>query len=376
MIAYSLYSNNKKNMINKLFVIITVFQYSFSFGQEIIFEENFDNNSKGWTVKNEWNRESNISNGLLTDYFSGDGYQTTNIIAANFDKSNDYCITVKIANLNNLKGYSYYTFKKMPNGITKKVNEVVHPSFKITIGFKDWDNYHAIEFQTSESSYGSRELSYRSYSVINGETIIHDDWSSINTASMDNNAGFNTISIKKNSDGYSIYRGEYSYISDINFNRYLGKISLSEWYGDYFGFIIPAGTKIGVDFIKVTKKEKSISTTSNFNMEYTDIRTMVEKISEKQDSVDIWINTSSDGKRMIHIEDIRVSGLQNDEYYFCLKFSKLVFEYMFSWINYSKEKPITYKDLAHAMEIKSIIGIEFKTKSRTHTFNWEKITTE
>lgn len=363
--------------MNKLITLLAICQFGLSFGQEILFEENFDNNKNGWTIKNEWDRKTTISSGILTDYFTGDGYQTTNIIPAKFDKTTDHCITVKIANLNNQDGYYYNTFKKKSNGNVVKANKVNHPSFSITIGFKDWDNYHAIQFYTYESSYGSRELRHKFYSVTNGETIIHNDWSSHNTILMDKNTGFNTISIKKSGNEYSIYRGDYNYGS-YYLNDYLGKISLSKWYGDYFGFIIPAGTKIGVDFIKVTKENKtqSVSQKSNFEMSYVDIRTMVEKISEQQDSVDIWINTSPDGKRKILINDDRVTGLQNDEYAYCLKFSKLVFEYMFSWVNYSREKPITYNDLAHAIKSKSIIGMEFKTSSRTHNFNWEEITSE
>ena len=357
--------------MKRILAIFLVLQFSLLHSQEIIFEENFDNNNNNWVLKNEWNRKSTISNGILTDYFSGDGYQTTNLIPTNFDKSTDHCITIKIANFNNQDGYHYYTYKKKSNGSVVKADKVNHPSFSITLGYKDWDNYHALQFYTYENSYGRRELRHKFYSVTNGQTIIHNDWSGHNTISMDKNTGFNTISIKKSGDKYRIYNGEYSY-SAYYLNDYLGSISLSNWYDSYLGFIIPAGTKIGVDYIKVTKESKK-ELSSSFTMPYTDIRTMVEKISEQQDSVNIWIKTSSDGKRKIHIEDSRVSGLQNDEYFYCLDYSKLIFKYMFEWVNYSLENPISYIDLTHAMKSKSIIGFDFKTESRLHDFDLEKV---
>jgi len=355
------------------FLFVLFINISFSFaqnGQEIIFEENFNNNQNGWTVLDDWNRNSNISSGILVDYFKSDGYQQSNIISANFDVSIDHKITIKIANLNNQENFSYYTYKQKKNGKVVKVNTINHPAYAIVFGFKDWENYHAIKFYTKKESYSPPMLNHLIYSRINGQTIIHSGWSDYGTLGMNENTGFITIDIEKVGNEYLIYNDKYG--NGKNEYRF-GTIPLTQWYGNSFGFIIPAGTKIAVDYIKITKKNSS---NSNINLSYVDIKKEVKKIDSAVDSVNVYITTNPNGKRKIYIYDNRsYSGLQND-YKFCLDFSKTVFKFIFAEINYQRETPISFDNLKAEMLKLSIIGIEMKTELRTYNFNWEEVATE
>lgn len=358
-------------MKHNLFLIILIFLISIfslkaqSINWEIILNEQFDNNNNKWTTSNTEERKASVISGKLIDEYNKDGYIISNTIPTNFDNTKDYRIKFSIANLN----YGY-----------KVKRENIFPVYGFVWSFKDWKNYNFILFQQGYHSngYSSKLVTYYKIgSYIDGNEIVHNDWEKGNLLSeLKTESSFNEITMVKLGGRISFYYGNCSW--DFQYDgRYLGYCSSEKWFSNRCGIYVSGGSKIVLDYLTIEQEKPKVnSLISDFDMPYSDIRTMVEKISEQQDSISIWIKTSSDGTRKIHIEDSRVSGLQNDEYDFCLNFSKLVFKYMFEWVNYSREISINTNDLTYAMIKKSIIGIEFKTEFRTHEFSWEKITTE
>ena len=147
----------------------------------------------------------------------------------------------------------------------------------------------------------------------------------------------------------------------------------NQWYRDYSDITGPTVIKIGVDYLSPTKEIKSQN--SDFELPYQMIREMVDMLSKQLDVV-MWIATSPDGQRRIKIKDDKIAFLQNDEYAYCLKFSNFIFQYMFGFLNYLSDEPISYNDLVHAMKSKSIIGMQFETSARIHNFSWQDVTSQ
>jgi hypothetical protein len=114
---------------------------------------------------------------------------------------------------------------------------------------------------------------------------------------------------------------------------------------------------------------------SNSEIFHRQISLIVDAISISLDNKDmsIYTHTRTDGSVAIHIESIKFNGLVNDEYSAGLDISKLFFELFFYYINHGKEIPVSAYTVAQAMENKHIVGIEFKTKSRLHSYTWKQI---
>lgn len=365
-----------------LLVSITVLSFNFIYGQDYIFIEDFDDNDNGWKVTDDWNRKSEISNGLLIDGFWEHGFNALNIIKPDFDQSINHFISVKFANLNNDDRYSYNTYKMKKDGSTKKVEKIKRPHLTFVFGFKDGKNYHGVTFKNSPSdvySYG-RKLKAYVFSVSNGVVTYESNWTSVNSYYLSDGVGYGTISVIKEQKSYTVRTGVHSYSDKINSiinNELIGVIPTnSNDYGGSFGFIIPAGGKLGVDYIYVQKEnlENKIEiSSSKFDIPFGTIKVLVGLVDSAMDSASVYVETNAEGKRNIVIDVNSLDGLENELRLYSEQISILVFRYAFAILNESLENPISHSDLIHGFLSKGIVGFKVKSINKAYFLKWSEL---
>lgn len=230
--------------------------------QNYLFKEDFNDNKNGWNIDKDSYYNSRIENGLLIDWFAEENKNALNIIDIPFDKSSPYDIEVLFANFNNAKGQTYFQYNKDKNGEAKKSRKSIdNPHWGFVWGFKDWNNYHCIEFFAKEEAQWSNHkvTTYKIFSVVSGAEVIHrdwygGDWYDKNWPAFNEESGFNKLKISTNSDdnSFSIYGGSKIF-------SHLGNMNLSDWYGNKVGIFIGGGAEVAIDYLYIT----SASVTSN-----------------------------------------------------------------------------------------------------------------
>lgn len=209
-----------------------------------VFDEQFSDNQNGWYLTNSNSRKSVITSGKLIDEFNKEGYSTVNTIPVKFDHTKDYRIKFGIANLN-------YGYKE------KKKN--IFTTYGFVWSFKDWDNYNYIIFQQGYE-HGKLATYFKVASVVNGNTIIHEDWQT-SVYDLNVQTAINEITITKSGNQLSFYKGDDSYVYS---SEYLGKAPNENWFSDKCGIYIGHEAKVVLDYLTIeVDMPKTNTTTAN-----------------------------------------------------------------------------------------------------------------
>ena len=363
-----------KILIYLLLILTTINSngYAQDIVRKVLFEETFDSNKNYWTKKNDWKRQITINNGLLIDHNTHYGYRSlnaipVNIVAEAFDNTEEHIITFKIANLNNKDGLMYGAYKDKKDGSQGKLEYIKNTTYSILWGYKDWSNYNALDIITVENP--GLETRCRAYSVVNGNEILHEDWSY--ESKLDKETGYNTISLRKtNSYGYFVYLDGYSHskqIPDLTIDN-------SEWYGDQVGIAVEPGAKVAFDNLKIEKVEWKWPDPVNPADAYgfVTFRNIIEDFN-KNAKLPSYITTEDNGNRVIYCEILDTKALESDQTQMALQLATFHLDYMFSQINYNRAKPITLQNLIDRLKDLNISNYKLKTQSQTVTVSWEQV---